>query len=160
MPRDVITLIDAICDVYDNHAYMPTPDGITFCNLATTAVAVAMGCKDFQGKTADEIVAFISSSEEWSAIPLEKAQDIANQGSLVVAGANAKTLGQAHGHIVVIRPGKPCYSGKWGLTPRVLNVGAENFLARAKRGPLTNQPAGLNEAFVNMPTIWAWRQSL
>ena len=158
--RDVIGLIDAICDVYDNQAYAPLPDGTTFCNLGVSVVAASMGCKDFFGKTADEIVAFISADPNWSPVPIENAQDLANQGSLLIAGLDSKSLGQAHGHVVVIRPGKPCFSGKWGPTPRCLNIGAENFLARAKRGPLTNQPAGLNESFVEVPKIWAWRQSL
>lgn len=159
--RDVIALIDAVCDVYDNVAYAPLPDGTTFCNLAVAVVSASMGCKDFFGKTADEIVATISTSSDWSLIPFEKAQELANAGSLLIAGLDSKALGQAHGHVTVIRPGRPCYSGKWpGPCPRVLNIGAENFLARAKKGPLTNQPAGLNEAFVELPKIWAWRPSL
>ena len=160
--RDVITLIDAICDVYDNQSLLPHPDGTTYCNLAVTAVAEAMGCKDFAGKTADEIVGFLATSENWSPVPFEKAQELANQGSLLVGGLDSKTLGQSHGHIVVIRPGRTVYSGKWStnLCPRVLNIGAENFLGRAKKGPLTNQPAGLNEAFQPLPKIWVWRPSL
>ena len=158
--RDVIGLMDAVCDVYDNVAYAPLPDGTTFCNIAVAVVAAAMGCKDFFGKTADEIVAFVAASQDWSETPFEKAQDLANQGTLLIAGLDSASLGQAHGHVVIIRPGKVCYSGKWNATPRCLNIGAENFISRAKRGPLTNQPAGLNEAFVEMPKIWAWRQSL
>lgn len=160
--RDVITLIDAVCDVYDNAAYAPLPDGTTFCNLAVAVVAASMGCKDFFGKTADEIVALLGTSQDWSPVPMEKAQDLANQGSLLIAGLDSAALGQPHGHVAVIRPGKPVYSGKWNTSvcPRVLNVGAENFIARAKKGPLTNQPAGLNESFQPLPKIWVWRQSL
>jgi hypothetical protein len=158
--KDIITLIDSISDVYDNAGYFPTPDGSTFCNLATTAVASAMGCSDFYGKTADEMIALMQANSDWSEVPFEKVQDMANQGSLLIAGLDSKALNQTHGHVTVIRPGKACYSGKWGLTPRCLNVGAENFLARAKHGPLTNQPCGLNESFIEMPTIWVWRQSL
>lgn len=160
--RDVITLIDAICDAYDNQAYVPLADGTTFCNQGVAYVANAMGCKDFEGKNADEIVAFLAASGEWSPVPLEQAQEMANQGSLLVAGLDSKTLGQTHGHVCVIRPGRAVYSGKWttNVCPRVLNIGSENFLARAKRGPLTNQPAGLNESFQPLPKIWVWRQSL
>jgi hypothetical protein len=160
--RDVIALIDAICDVYDNQAFAPLPDGTTFCNQGVTYVAEAMGCKDFTGKNADEMVSFISASRDWSPIPIEKSQEQANQGSLLIAGLDSKALGQSHGHVVVIRPGKTVYSGKWStnLCPRVLNIGAENFLARAKKGPLTNQPAGLNESFQPLPKIWVWRPSL
>ncbi len=162
MPRDVIFLIDAICDAYDNQAFQPLADGTTFCNQGVIYVSEAMGCKDFAGKNADEIVAFLSSDPNWSLVPMEKAQELANAGSLLVAGLDSKTLGQSHGHVVIVRPGKPVYSGKWNtsLCPRVLNIGQENFLARAKKGPLTNQPAGLNEAFQPLPKIWAWRPSL
>lgn len=158
--RDLITLVDSIFDVYDNQAYQPLPNGMTFCNLGVTAVSVAMGCNDFYGMTADEIVAFMEKNQNWSEVPFEKAQDMANNGSLLVAGLNAQSLGQAHGHVCIIRPGKFCYSGKWGKTPRVMNIGIENFCARAKHGPLTNQPAGLNESFVELPKIYVWRPSL
>lgn len=158
--RNIIALIDSILDVYDNAAYQALPNGTTFCNLAVTAVAVSMGCNDFYGKTADQILEVVENSQNWSDVPFEKAQEMANQGSLLIAGLSSKDLGQDHGHVCVIRPGKICYSGKWGQTPRVLNVGRENFLARAKKGPLTNQPAGLNEAFVDKPTIWVWQPSL
>jgi len=160
--RDVITLIDAICDAYDNRGFQPLSDGTTFCNQGVCYVAEAMGCKDFRGKNADEIVAFMAASDEWSLVALEKAQGLANAGSLLVAGLDSSALGQSHGHVVVIRPGRTIYSGKWStnLCPRVLNIGAENFLARAKRGPLSNQPAGLNESFQPLPKIWVWRPSL
>ena len=159
--RDIITLIDAICDTYDNSAYLPLADGTTFCNISVSVISATMGCKDFYGKTADEIVAFLETSQDWEEVDIAKAQDMANQGSLLIAGLDSKGLDQAHGHVVVIRPGKPCYSGKYGgLAPRCINIGAENFLARGKRGTLQNQPAGLNEAFVPLPKIWAWKQSL
>lgn len=158
--KDPIALIDAILDVYDNSKMLPEPDGTTHCNQAVDAVSQAVGYNGLAGKTADEIVSFLSTSLDWQLIPITQAQDLANEGSLLIAGIDSKALGQDHGHVVVIRPGKPCYSGKWGLTPRCLNVGQENFIARAKKGPLTNQAAGLNEAFIPLPRIWVWRGSL
>src|SRR5882672_6434180 len=79
--RDVITLINAICDVYDRNDYKPSADGETHCNQAVNAVAEAMGCHDLDNKTADGIAEFISTNDGWSDIPFEKAQDMANQGS-------------------------------------------------------------------------------
>lgn len=157
--KDVIALIDAILDSYDNMVFIPS-DGVTHCNEAVNSVCQALGYKDLVYKTADEIVAFLTGNSDWSEVPMEKAQDLANQGSLLIAGLDSKALNQAHGHVVVIRPGKPCYSGKWGPCPRVLNIGAENFIARAKKGPLTNQPCGINESFQPMPKIWVLRSSL
>jgi hypothetical protein len=160
--KDIVTLIDAICDCYDNKALLPTPQGTTWCNEAVGMICEAMGCHELSGKMADEMVELLKSSADWSLVPLEKAQEMANHGSLLVAALSSSELGQTHGHVCVIRPGKPVYSGKWNtnLCPRVLNIGAENFLACAKHGPLTNQPCGLNEAFVELPKIWAWRPSL
>ena len=158
--RDLITLIDAICDAYDNPAFTPKPDGTTFCNFAVQSVCTAMGYKDFDGMTADQMVSKMVSDPDWSPVPFDNAQNLANQGSLVVAGLEGAQMGQAHGHVVIIRPGRTCFSGKWQNTPRCLNVGAENFLARAKRGPLVGMAAGINEAFVEMPKIYVWRASL
>lgn len=158
--RNLIRLIDAVCDTYDRRDLQPLPDGTTFCNVSVAAITEAMGCKDLALKTADEIVAFVSDSPDWSIVAFEKAQDMANQGTLLIAGLDSPSLKQAHGHVVVIRPGIACWSGKWGPTPRCLNVGAEMFLSRAKKGPLTAMACGLNEAFVEMPKIWAWRPSL
>lgn len=160
--RDLLGLIDAICDAYDNQAFIPLADGTTFCNQGVTYVAEAMGYKGFTDKNADEIVELLSSSDDWSLVPMEKAQELANQGSFLISGLDSKTLGQSHGHVVVIRPGKTVYSGKWAtnLCPRVLNIGSENFISRAKKGPLTNQPCGLNESFQPLPKIWAWRPTL
>lgn len=158
--KDLITLIDAICNAYDKQDFIPSSDGTTHCNEAVDAICFAMGYKDLVGKVADEIVAFLAASPDWSLVPFEKAQEMANQGSLLIAGLDSVSLKQAHGHVVIIRPGKACFSGKWGLTPRCLNIGAENFISRAKRGPLTNQLCGLNESFVEVPKIYVWRDSL
>ena len=158
--RNVITLIDAICDAYDRNDYRPGPDGSTHCNQAVTAVAEAMGCKDFDNKSADQIMGFMETNPNWSPVPMEKAQDLANQGSLLVAGLESKALDSPHGHVVVIRPGHPCQSGKWGATPRCLNIGKSDFIARAQTGPLTMMPVGINDAFIPLPKIYVWRDSL
>jgi len=158
--KDPITLIDAILDAYDRQEFQPLPDGTTFCNQAVILVALGMGYGELRGKSADEIVQFIAGSPDWSLVPIEKAQEMANEGSFLVAGLTGDELGQGHGHVCVIRPGRPVYSGKWGQCPRVLNIGSENFIARAKKGPLTNQPAGLNESFVPLPKIWVLRSTL
>ena len=158
--KNTIDLIDAILDAYDRQDFQPGPNGLTHCNEAVQAVCETLGYDKLAGLNADEICAFIAVSGDWSEVAFDNAQNMANQGSLLVAGLDSKALGQDHGHVVVIRPGKPCYSGKWGACPRVLNVGAENFIARAKRGPLTNQPSGLNEAFVPLPKIWVLRSTL
>lgn len=157
--KDLITLIDTICEAYDRPDFLPA-NGITHCNEAVAMVADAMGCKTLSYKTADEIVAYVSTNPDWQETQIDKVQDMANQGSFCIAGLDSKALNSQHGHVVVIRPGKLVFSGKWGPTPRCLNVGAEMFLARAKKGPLTAMSCGVNEAFQPMPRFWAWRPSL
>jgi len=158
--KDVITLIDACCDVYDRMDLKPKPDGSTFCNEAVNVVATAMGFTGFENRMADEIMDIMANSPDWSNVPMEKAQDMANQGSLLIAGLTSKELGQDHGHVVTVRPGKMIFSGKWGLVPRVINVGSHNFIARAQSGPLINQGCGVNESFIQLPKFWVWRFSL
>lgn len=160
--KDPIALIDAILDTYDRLDFQPSTNGTTFCNMAVGEIArTYANYNEFMGKSANEIVAFLTGNSEWSSVAFDKAQDMVNEGSLLVAGLASSDLKQAHGHVVVLRPGKPCYSGKWpGPCPRVVNVGAENFIARAKRGPLTNQPCGLNESFQELPKIWVLRSTL
>lgn len=157
--KNLIGLIDIICDTYDRADLQPK-DGITFCNVAADAIATAMGCKDFTGKNADQIFEFVNTSSQWDEIQMADAQWIVNEGSLVFAVATSEMLGQSHGHICVVRPGLEKNSGKWGQCPAIMNVGAENFLARAKKGPLTGMPCGINEAFVPEPHFFVWKNSL
>lgn len=158
--KDPIALIDAILDAYDRIDFRPAPDGTTHCNQAVDSVCQAFGYKYLLDLTADQIIEKITGNSEWSEIPVEKAQDMANEGSLLIAGLDSKALGQSHGHVVIIRPGKAVFSGKWGSVPRVLNVGAHNFIARAPNGAMTNQPVGLNEAFIPLPKIWVLRSTI
>lgn len=157
--KNLIGLIDVICDVYDNTSYSPK-DGVTYCNFAASDIAMAMGCKDFVNKNADEIFDFVRHSQDWTETFMAKAQGIANQGTLIFAMANSQMLGQAHGHIAVVRPGLEKNSGKWDKCPSVMNIGSENFIGRAKRGPLTAMPVGANEAFVPLPKFFLWKPSL
>lgn len=159
--RNLIGLIDAVCDTYDRSDFKPNPDGSTHCNQAVNAIAlVAFNYNGLRGMMADEIVVFMAASSDWAALDMSAAQDNANNGSLVIAGLIGTDLGQAHGHVVVIRPGRPCDSGKWGAVPRCVNIGASDFLARALSGVLTNMAVGVNEAFIPKPKFFVLRSSL
>lgn len=157
--KNLIGLFDAIVDTYDRQEFLPS-ENVSHCNQAVEAVCNAMGCSDLDNKTADEILTYLLASTNWASVTMLRAQELANQGSLVVAGLNSEALKQAHGHVVIIRPGLLCESGKWGPSARCLNMGAEVFLGRAKRGPLTGMPAGVNEAFLPMPLFYVWNASL
>lgn len=158
--KNLIGLFEAVCETYDRIDFKPSPDGSTHCNQAIHAVAQKLGCDDLAGLTADEIVAFLGTSSDWQLIDMSAAQAYANQGSLVIAGLSSTDLKQSHGHVVVIRPGIPCDSGKWGSVPRCLNIGAVDFLARGQSGVLMGMPVGVNEAFIPRPKFWLWSKSL
>ena len=182
MPNDtnnLIRLIDAICVAWDNPAYYPEfENGVlktTWCNYFVCEVAKGTGCEDFfdptthQPMMADDIIRVMSASDMWQeirvagldpgqmAIALKSVQVWANQGYLTIAGASSASLGTAHAHVAIIRPGIMKDSGKWGKTPCAANVGKENFVGRAKSGPLKGEPCGLNQAFVQMPRFWAYK---
>lgn len=158
--KNLIGLFDAVCDVYDRTDFKPRADGETFCNQAVHAVAsAAFKYNGFYNLKADEIVETMDG-DDWVVIDIIVAQQYANAGSLVVAGLRSSDLGQAHGHVVVIRPGIPCDSGKWGPVPRCLNIGANDFLARGQTGALTGMSVGVNEAFIPKPKFYVLRSSL
>ena len=161
--RNLIGLIDAICDVYDRTDFKPNPDGTTHCNQAVHSIAsVAFNYNGFRGLMADDMVQLMASGGgDWNPIAMEQAQEQANNGSLVVAGMTGASMGQAHGHVVVIRPGLQVDSGKYnGPVPRCVNIGACDFIARGQCGVMTNLPVGINEAFRIKPQFFVLRSSL
>ena len=157
---NLIGLIESICGAYDTQSFKPS-NGVTHCNQAANYIAKTMGCNDFEDKMADDIYDFLANNPlDWTEILMQQSQDIANRGSFVVAILDSKSLGQQHGHIVVIRPGITCDSGKWGTVPRCINIGAQNFIAKAPSGPLIGMDVGINESFGPKPRFFVWRPSL
>jgi len=144
MQRDVNALLDAIHLPLCRPEYQPK-DGSTFCNKYVAEVCAAYGFKGMNDLLANEIIELISGSTNWSEVPLDKCQDLANAGSLVVACLR----GEPHGHVNVICPGKPKTSGRWGSVPSCANVGKDVFIGK-----------GINWAFSDLPRFFAWRPSL
>lgn len=142
--KNVFKLIDSICSVYDtyNTSQYDNTKGTTYCNLAAQDMAERFGIHDFRDKVANQIIDFLATSKEWTEVPMDKAQDMANQGTLIFATIK----GEAHGHICVIRPGVIKTSGHLGMVPCVMNIGKDNFIAK-----------GLNWAFSEMPKLYGWR---
>lgn len=159
MSKDVVLLIDILLDCYDNPSLAPS-DGTTFCNIAADRIAEAFGYKALNALTADQIFNLMNNNPDWVSVSIMDAQNLANQGSLVFAVASSQMLGQSHGHLCAVRPGKTVDSGKWGMVPRVCNIGIENFIARAKKGPLTGLPCGVNESFIPKPLFYALQSTL
>lgn len=143
-------LIDAICTTYDkcwidDHPYASL-DGETFCNMAVQDVARSMGCKELDGRMANEIYEYISAAKTWSTIPMVDAQLLANGGSFVLAAQR----GDHHGHVCVVRPGTAKWSAKWNCSvPSIMNVGQRNFIS-----------LGVNWAFMTEPNFYVWKDSL
>lgn len=142
--KNVYKLIDCICTTYDtyNTKEFDNSKGTTYCNYAAQDMAEKFGIHDFNGKLANEIIEFLGTSKDWSEIPLDKAQDMANQGTLIFA----TLLNDPHGHICVVRPGVSKTSGHLGTVPCVMNIGKDNFISK-----------GLNWAFATMPKLYGWR---
>lgn len=122
-----------------------TGDGIpeTFCNQAVQYVTSGMGYSKLGGMTANAIVDFMVSSEDWLRCDAALAQQAANIGHLAVAGAKA----EPHGHVAVCYPGELGRSAKWQKAVSVVaNVGKENFIK------------GANFAFKEEPMYFVLRE--
>lgn len=142
--KDSLNLLDAIHLPLCRPEYQPQ-DGVTHCNGYVAEVAELMGFKGLDMLLANEIITRISQNPQWSEIPMNKAQDLANGGALIVAGLK----GETHGHVAIVCPGKLKSSGRWGTAPSLANVGKEVWIGK-----------GANFAFSDPPTFWVWRQTL
>lgn len=132
--------------VFANPAYKPQGDQ-TFCNLATNDVLARLGYSVLQDKTADEMYAFISTSNEWLIKPMSDAISLVHEGTILLAILPAEKLGQSHGHVNTLTPGSPDFSGRWNCkTPLCMNIGRSGTCFRAK---------GENWAFQTPPEIYA-----
>lgn len=143
--KDALALLDAIHAAYNHPEYAPR-DGVTHCNQFVSEICSTLGFKDLDGKLANEICDAISKHPQWSEEPsAERCQDLANGGTLIIAGIKANP----HGHITVICPGKIKTSGRWGDVPSCANVGKDLFIGK-----------GINWAFSEWPKFWIWRKTL
>lgn len=142
--KDLPKLVDAVCATYTNPDLIPK-DGKTYCNIAADSIARVMGCLELSGKTANDIVDYMSASQNWVKIAPDDAQFRANVGTLVYAVLKE----DPHGHICVVMPGYAKFSGRFGKCATVMNIGKNNFISK-----------GWNWAFQECPTFYAWRPSL
>lgn len=125
------------------------PDGSvseTFCNLFVNYVCTGFGYVALAGKTANEIVQFLSNpSNGWIEQDEATAQDRANNGILVIAGWS-NPLG--HGHVCMIVPGLLENSDTaQKQLPKAVNVGKDVFFGK-KLSFAFQYPS-------EAPTLWA-----
>src|SRR4051812_10185419 len=101
MAKDLYALLDAIHLPFGRPEYQPA-NGVTHCNAFVAEVCEAYGPKGLNGLLANEIVELLSLSPNWTEVALERCQDLANAGTLIIAGIK----GDPHGHVDVVCPGK------------------------------------------------------
>lgn len=148
---DVYRLLDAICEAYDAPEFKPS-SGVTYCNQAVTYVAERVGYNLFKGLLANHMVDLMGSSRDWQEIEIKESQTYANTGRFVVAGLKDNP----HGHVVVVRPGREIYSEKWQtLVPKVMNVGAKNFIGVDEKKRIMTLAWVFPGA--NKPKVWMLR---
>lgn len=160
MKKDIPRLMDAICEAHamalGDARFAPKYSRelgrlITHCNEAVNFVAKRFGYlkfnrpeshDPFDAKLANEQHKIMEEGEEWIKVKMPEAQQLANQGALVI-GSIANPGGP--GHVIVLRPGVPEQSGSWGQSaPKCLNIGGSVFL---------NKKASW--AFRSVPTFFA-----
>lgn len=141
--KDLYSLLDAIHEAFSRPEYAPH-DGVTHCNQFCHEVVSAIGFKGFEGLMANQMIDILGGSDQWSEVAIEKVQDMANAGSLIVLG----THGEPHGHVAIACPGKSKISGRWGQGPMVASVGKQNMI-RAWNWVFSDSP----KAWIYRPTI-------
>jgi hypothetical protein len=127
--------------------YSPDATGHTHCNAFVNDFAeAAFGYGGLRGKNANEIVDFMKAGKlGWTAVHDEKAgsslqddfrkaQELANQGYLVIAAYRSPSTPDAHGHVAVVLPGELKKSGMWGMD--VPDTAQAGHIVYA-RGPLS-----------------------
>lgn len=108
------------------------PEGeTTFCNLGANYICKEIGFKDFNGLTANQMVARMKNAPDFALVLSDIAQSLANDGRMVIAGIQA----DPHGHIALCYPGKVMFSGKWQENaPMICNIGKRNGIMSANYG--------------------------
>lgn len=103
-------------------------DTITKCNWSVHAISSKMGFSGFYDMMANQIVDRMTNAPDFAEVSPEAAQNLANDGRLVIAGVKD----DPHGHVAVCYPGSTCYSGKWReAAPMTANAGLHNGIKSA-----------------------------
>jgi len=123
-------------------------ESVTYCNCFVAYVARGFGFRGFDGLMANQIIDRMKDAADFALVAPKAAQDLANDGRLVIAGLKGEVMQNGHldhGHVAVVYPGSMLFSGKWNEDcPLLANVGKENKIF------------GANYAFREKPEYWAW----
>lgn len=102
-------------------------DGLTFCNHFVQDTFSYFGYKGFEGLTANQIFEKCLGSPEFEEQEPEQCAWLVKQyGHLVVVAER----GEPHGHVGIVFPGVPVFSGKWQKhAPLMASTGNPNRIA-------------------------------
>ncbi len=99
------------------------------CNVGIYSVFEKLtGSKALKGKNANQIVDIFADSPDWEEIPMDQAQQLANEGNIVMVGWKnplASPRNRNSGHVAMVVPGEMEESGSWGKckVPMTFDVG-------------------------------------
>ena len=116
-------------EVVKNPKYDSNVDNLLHCNHLVQDTFNYFGYKGFEGLTANQIFEKCLGLPEFEEQePEQCAWLVQKYGYLVVAAL----LGDPHGHVAVVFPGIPMFSGKWQKNiPVVASTGNPNRIAGA-----------------------------
>jgi len=143
-------LVQAQDAIRNNDAYAPKVDPRTgkvlqsFCNVAAGETVRAMGgpLQDLMYSSGEYVEAnnaanHLQASKNWQQVSAIEAQDLANQGTVVIGvqrypGSDPSTGMPNHGHMVTVRPeDHPGLAEMQGEAPIVNNIGARRNVVPA-----------------------------
>lgn len=131
--KDLIKVIEALCEAYDNPKFKAEPNGKTHCDATADYVLQKFNVPDFKEDRimANDIVRAMRTSPKFIKLSgSSQAQELANQGVLVLAGAE----GIKHGHIAFVMPGRLSYSASWNkFAPKGMSNGTKEATFIGKR---------------------------
>lgn len=129
-------LLIAALRVFHDPAFIRR-DGLTFCNQAAARVAELLGYPGLNGLLAATQHTLARSSKSFFQVDAYVAAQLADLGVLVLAFWSAPPAG----HVVVILPGAPVWSDKWGAaSPLCMDIGANHTLGRCTAWAFKEQP--------------------
>jgi hypothetical protein len=153
--KNALVLTSAQDKAWASGLYQPKEvdgESVTYCNIAVQAILNDLGYHVLDNLTAGSMVLRMREHPDWLLKRMSDAQELVNEGSVVIAGLLAAELTQSHAHVCMLTPGKMDFSGKWDCkTPVAINFGRKGTCFRSK---------GLSWAFQIKPDLFALKDSL
>ncbi len=123
--------VDEIDEKYNKDGTKPAQ-----CNRGvSTAFSKIFNSDALDGMTANEIVEFLSNSENWELVSVDDVQELANDGEFIIAGKQNNEVddngNKKSGHVAVVVPGEEASSGNWGgSAPVGMDTGSNKYWSK------------------------------